>query len=332
MEESSSRAPRKAWLNGVLFVLTLLSTFIMGVIWSGGYVQAEVLAQNPALKLDIGAYRTPRVLALGLLYSAVLMVILTGHELGHYLTCRRHGIAATLPYFIPGPTLFGTFGAFIRIKSPVHSKRQWFDIGAAGPLAGFILTLPALFAGLALSKVVPVGASEGAVALGEPLLLKLGSALFFRHVPPGFDVVLHPVAFAGWAGLFATFINLFPIGQLDGGHIARALIGTKAKIASSAMLGAFIILGIFFFRPWLIWGLIGLLFILVVRLKRPGRLYRLAIRLRHPQVLDEDVPLNRGRIVVGVLIILIFILSFIPDPIKGYSLLGLLKQAGAGVR
>jgi membrane-associated protease RseP (regulator of RpoE activity) len=332
MEESSSRAPRKAWLNGVLFVLTLVSTFSLGVLLSVSYVYPDSPSPAPTQEPGFWSLLDPRVLALGGLYASVLMSILTGHELGHYLTCRRYGIAATLPYFIPGPTLFGTFGAFIRIKSAVSLKRQWFDIGAAGPLAGFILALPALGFGLAFSKVVPAAASEGALELGEPLLLKLGTALLIGHVPAGSTILLHPVAFAGWAGLLVTFINLFPLGQLDGGHVAYALFGEKKKYVSAAALCAFIALGVFFSYHWLIWGGIGLLFILVVRLKRPGRLYRLAIRLRHPQVLDEDVPLNRGRIIVGVLIILIFILSFIPDPIKGYSLLGLLKQAGAGVR
>lgn len=332
MEEPRSRTPRKAWLNGLLFALTLLSTFIMGLLLSLSFVHPESPAPAPAPEIGLGSFLEPRVMALAGLYAAVLMIILTGHELGHYLTCRRYGIAATLPYFIPGPSLIGTFGAFIRIKSTVGLKRQWFDIGAAGPLAGFLLTLPALGAGLAFSKVVPAAAGEGALELGEPLLLKLGTALFIGPVPAGTSIVLHPVAFAGWAGLLVTFINLFPMGQLDGGHVAYALFGEKKKYVSAAALFAFIALGVFFYFGWLIWGVIGLLFILVVRLKRPERLYRLASRMRHPPVLDEDVPLNRGRVIVGVLIILIFILSFIPDPIKGASLLGLFKQTGLGVR
>ncbi len=281
---------------------------------------------------DLKAFLDPRVLVLGLLYSGVLMMILTGHELGHYLTCRRHGLAATLPYFLPAPNLFGTFGAFIKIKSPIHWKRQLFDVGAAGPLAGFILSLPALAIGLAFSKVVPGALSGGTLELGEPLLLKLGSALRFGRLPAGSDVFLHPVAFAGWVGLLVTSINLLPVGQLDGGHVAYALVGRRRKLVSSLTLGALILLGVFFFVGWLLWGFLGLLFVLVVRLKRPTRLYQLAIRLRHPQVLDEDVSLDRGRMVVGVLVIVIFVLSFIPDPVKGMSLLGLLKQAGLGVR
>ena len=311
---------KKSWLNGVLFALTLASMFAIGVLLSLSFVYP--VSPGP---VGLESFLEPRIVLMAGLYAAVLMIILIGHELGHYLTCRHYGIDATLPYFIPGPTLIGTFGAFIRIKSPVNLKRQWFDIGAAGPLAGFTLAAPALFVGLALSKLAPVGASEGAVILGEPLLLKLGSALFFRHVPPGSGVVLHPVAFAGWAGLLVTFINLFPLGQLDGGHVAYALFGRKKKYVSSMAICGFIMMGIFFSYSWLLWGLLGLLFVLVVRLKRPGRLYRLAGRLRHPQTFDEDLPLGKGRTLVGALVIIVFILSFIPDPIKGSSLLALLK-------
>jgi len=316
---------KKTWLNGALFALTVASTFIVGLGLGFTYIYPGVPGLPPAPGPGIGAFLEPRVLALGLLYAGVLMVILTGHELGHYLTCRRNGLAVTLPYFIPAPNLFGTFGAFIKIKSPVDRKRQLFDVGAAGPLAGFVLTLPALFIGLLHSKVVPFGAGEGTLSLGEPLLLKLASALVLKPVPDGSDILLHPVAFAGWVGLLVTSLNLLPLGQLDGGHVAYALFGGKKRFLSSIVLGALILLGVFFFAGWLIWGGLGLVFALVVRLKRPEALYRMAIRLRHPPIQDEDVPLSRGRVIVGILVILIFVLSFIPDPVKGSSLLALLK-------
>jgi membrane-associated protease RseP (regulator of RpoE activity) len=270
------------------------------------------------------------------------MTILTAHELGHYLTCRRYGLAATLPFFIPAPnlpyfvptpnlayfvrspSLFGTFGAFIKIK-PINWKRQLFDVGAAGPIAGFILSVPALAIGLSFSKIVPGGLSKGTLTLGEPLLLKIGSALILGPLPDGSDIFLHPAAFAGWVGLLVTSLNLLPIGQLDGGHVAYALLGKKRKLASSIALAALVVLGLFFFSGWLIWGIIGLAFALVVRLKRPVGLYRLAIRLVHPPIQDETAPLGRGRAILGLILILIFILSFIPDPVKGMSLLGLFK-------
>jgi membrane-associated protease RseP (regulator of RpoE activity) len=320
-----SAARKKAWLNVTLFLLTLASTFYVGLGLSLSYLHPEIMGDSSAAVPGPGAVREPGVIILALLYSGVLMAILTAHELGHYLTCRRYGLAATLPYFIPAPNLMGTFGAFIRIKSPINWRRQLFDIGAAGPLAGFVLTLPALAVGLAYSKVVPVSPGEGVLSLGEPLLLTVGRAIFFGRTPAGADIVLHPVAFAGWVGLLVASINLLPVGQLDGGHIAYALVGRGRRLVSSVTLAALLVLGVFFSVIWLIWGGIGLLFILAVRLKRPERLYRLASRLRHPPIVDEDSPLGLGRVILGLLIILIFIASFIPDPIKGYSLLALLK-------
>jgi membrane-associated protease RseP (regulator of RpoE activity) len=324
---------RSAWLNAGLFVLTVLSTIGVGLSLSLPYVFADVLRRPGVAELgwDVKAFLDPRVIALALLYSGVLMAILTAHELGHYLMCRRYGLAATLPFFIPAPNLFGTFGAFIKIKSPISWKRQLFDVGVAGPLAGALLAFPALLVGLAFSKIV-IGQAPDTMSLGEPLLLKLGGLVFLRRLPEGANVILHPVAFAGWVGLLVTSINLFPVGQLDGGHIAYALVGRKRKLVSSLALSAFLVLGVFFFAGWLIWGIPGLLFGLVLRLKRPAYLYRLASRLRHPPVLDEDIPLDRRRVVLAAVIIIIFVLSFIPDPIKGTSLVTLLKSAGAGVK
>ncbi len=332
MDEAGSRPGRKVWLNGVLFVLTVASTFVVGLGLSQAYVHPDSPVLSPDSGFGLASFLEPQILLLAGLYAAVLMAILTAHELGHYLTCRRYGLAATLPYFLPFPNLFGTLGAFIKIKSPISLKRQLFDVGAAGPLAGFCLALPALAAGLAFSKVSTAAAGEGTLALGEPLLLKLASAVFFRGLPAGADIVLHPVAFAGWVGLLVTSINLFPLGQLDGGHVAYAMFGRAKRYLASVSLAAFLLLGVFSFAGWLIWGGLGLLFAGIVRLKRPRRLYWAALRLKHPQVYDEDVPLDRKRMVVGLVVILIFVLSFIPDPVKGYSLLGLLKQAATGVK
>jgi len=328
MEERPGRGPRKPWLNGILFVLTFASTFFVGLSLSLPYVFTDAFRGGPGLvevDWDVKAFLDPRVLALSLLYAGVLMTILTAHELGHYLTCRRYGLAATLPFFIPAPNLFGTLGAFIKIKSPINWKRQLFDVGAAGPLAGFILSVPALAIGLGFSKVVPGALNQGTLTLGEPLLLKIGSALILGPLPASSDIFLHPAAFAGWVGMLVTSLNLLPIGQLDGGHVAYALLGKKRKLASSIALAALVVLGVFFFSGWLIWGIIGFAFILIIRLKRPARLCRLATRLVHPPIQDERAPLGRGRAILGFVLILIFILTFIPDPVKGMSLLGLLK-------
>ena len=343
MELRARRSRHEVRLNAALFGLTVLSTFGVGLELGFGYLH-PASPNAPPVPQPPAAYFEPRVLVLGVLYAAVLMTILTAHELGHYLTCRRYGLAATLPFFFPAPnlpffiptpggvpslSLFGTFGAFIRIKSPIAWKRQLFDIGAAGPLAGAALAFPALLVGLGFSRVVAIQ-EPGAVSLGEPLLLKLGSLLFFGRHAGG--VVLHPVAFAGWVGLLVTALNLFPLGQLDGGHIAYALVGRRRKLVSRLALSAFLVLGVFFSIAWLVWGTLGLLYGVILRVKRPAGLYRLAVRWQHPPVFDEDSPLDRRRVVLAIILAVVFVLSFIPDPIQGTSLVALLKRAPAGVK
>jgi len=297
----TAAAPRKIWLNALLFGLTLVSTFAVGLFWGVNYVFAGAEGET----VGASAFLDPEVVALAVLYAAVLMIILLGHELGHYLTCRRYRIQATLPYFIPAPTLVGTLGAVIRIKSPITRKHQLFDIGAAGPVTGFLLALPAVFVGLSFSKVVH-GPGDGSLLLGEPLLFRLADLVFFRGLPADSGVALHPAAFAGWVGLLVTAFNLFPLGQLDGGHIAYALAGRKSRLVSKALLAAFVVMSVFFWAGWLVWA------VLVV-----------VLGLKHPHVLDEDAPLSRGRKIVFVLVVLIFILAFVPDPIKGYGLISL---------
>jgi len=301
-------AKPRTWLNGLLFVLTLGSVFAVGLGWSASYRYAELFGADPSLELSRAQMRDPGVLALAALYAVVLMVILTGHELGHYLTCRRYGISATLPFFIPAPTLVGTMGAFIRIQSPINRKRQLFDVGFAGPLTGFLLALPALAVGLALSKAVPALPRESTIIFGDPLVLKVFGALFGKSVPPGYDLILHPVAFAGWVGMLVTALNLFPIGQLDGGHISYALLGPKAKSLGRLFLAAFVVMGIFFWAGWLLWAAIILF-----------------IGARHPRTWDEGAPLGRARTILALVAAAIFILTFIPDPVRGYNALEIIK-------
>jgi membrane-associated protease RseP (regulator of RpoE activity) len=231
--------------------------------------------------------------------------------MGHYFTCRFYRIEATLPFFIPAPTLIGTLGAFIKIKSPITRRKQLFDIGVAGPLTGFLLSLPALIYGLSLSKVVPAVPREDTMVFGEPLLLKLVAGLMFRGVPAQSDLFLHPVAFAGWVGILVTAFNLFPVGQLDGGHISFALLGEKSKRLAQMLLVVFVLMGIFFWIGWIVWTLVIVL-----------------LGLRHPRVIDDRERLSPSRRFIGAVILLIFLLSFIPAPIKGYSLLELLRQWG----
>ena len=309
MEEIRSK--KRTWLNVLLFALTVVSTFFVGISWSLSYIYGDAINQDFPFNFKAAFLKDPSVISLSVVYAVVLLVILMGHELGHYLTCRHYRIDATLPFFIPAPTLIGTLGAFIKIKSPITRKQQLFDIGVAGPLTGFILALPALVVGMALSKVVPALPRSESLVFGEPLLLRFITALIFKHIPAGHDILLHPVAFAGWVGVLVTAFNLFPMGQLDGGHIGFALIGRKALVLARVFLVVFVIMGVFFWVGWFVWALLILL-----------------LGLKHPRVLDEDVPLSRGRKAVGALIVVIFILSFIPDPIKGLNLFGLLKQLG----
>lgn len=303
------RQPR-VWLNVLLFGLTLVSTFFVGLTWSLSYLHADLLAGGP-LELPPRAFLEPPVLLLSLAYTAALMIILVGHEMGHYLTCRRYGLAATLPYFIPAPTLIGTLGAFIKIRSPIRHKSHLFDIGANGPLVGFALALPALFAGLAFSKVVPALPTEGAIVFGEPLVFDLLENLFFTGAGGGTDIVLHPIAFAGWVGILVTSLNLLPLGQLDGGHIAYALIGPRTRHLSRALVGVFVVMGVVFWVGWFLWAAV-----------------MIVLGLKHPHLIDEDTPLSPQRRALSLVVLLIFILSFIPDPVRGFDLPSLLRSLG----
>jgi Zn-dependent protease len=305
---------KKVWVNILLFILTVLSTFFVGLAWGANYVFADKLpagtGPDPAVSLF-----NPKVLWLGAVYSLVLMLILAGHELGHFLACRRYGIDASLPYFIPFPSLIGTSGAFIKIRSPIMSKRHLFDIGIAGPLVSFALSIPAVLGGLALSRAVSGLPGEEAILFGEPLILKAAAGLFFKHLSQGVDIILHPVAFAGWVGLLVSSFNLFPVGQLDGGHIAYAVLGSRSRKLHLVVVPALIMMGVFLWLGWLVWALVIIIF-----------------GLKHPRVLDEDASLGRGRQLLGALAVLIFILSFIPAPVKGYDLFSLLLQLGMGVK
>jgi len=307
--QSGDLSWRRSWLNFILFMATVLSTFFVGLSWSIAYRYADAFAQNSRFVPDPAAVADPSIIWLSMVYAGVLLTILLGHELGHFLTCRYYRIDATLPYFIPAPTLIGTLGAFIKIRSPITSKKPLFDIGIAGPLTGFFLALPALVYGLAHSKVVPPLPREGSLIFGEPLILKLLGSVFFRGIPEGMDIVPHPVAFAGWVGVLVTALNLFPIGQLDGGHVLYALIGARAKKLVPLFLGIFVFLGIFFWVGWFVWALL---------------VYFLG--LKHPRLYDEESPLSPGRKILGMAVLVIFILSFIPDPIKGYDLIHIVRQ------
>ena len=286
---------RAVAIPGALFLLTLVFTIIIGVQYHISYYNVV---------LPLGAdfwgflWRHPASWLWGLSYSLPLLGILLVHELGHFFACRSHGIEASLPHFIPAPTLIGTFGAFIKIRSPFSSKRALFDVGLAGPLAGFLAALPIVAVGISLSQVVEPGAQGGGLTLGEPLAFTLLGRLLLGELPAQRDLLVHPMAFAGWFGLLATAFNLFPIGQLDGGHILYAVLGKKkAFYAGIAAIAALVLLGIFFWQGWLLWALIATL-----------------IGLRHPPIFEAE-RLDAKRKLLAAAALLIFILSFTPAPL-----------------
>ena len=269
------------------------------------------LAQNfrqnrPAFDLerDLNAvaqlWMNPRLLVDGLPFSVTLLAILLAHEFGHYLTCLRYRVDASLPYFLPAPTFIGTLGAFIRIRSPIYSKRVLFDVGIAGPIAGFVLLIPALGIGLAFSKIVPGIAYRGDLVFGTPALIWILEQVIFPGVSSA-DIYLHPVARAAWVGVFATALNLLPIGQLDGGHILYAFFGERHKLLSRLFLAILVPIGFFFWYGWLLWA--GLLFF---------------FGMRHPAIYDS-AGMGSGRRRLGWLALLIFLLSFTLAPVQTSS-------------
>jgi len=257
---------RRSWIHIFLFFLTFASTWFAG----------------------------------GFSYSIAIMLILLGHELGHYFMSRRHGIRATLPYFLPFPfSPFGTFGAVIRMESVTPSRKALFDTGVAGPLTSLILSIPAIVIGLKLSVIGPPSQFKTAtLRLADPLLFSIIERVVIGVIPETYDILIHPIGYAGWVGLFVTALNLLPIGQLDGGHIAYALFGRKSRMIYfvAIILMAFITV---FYNPG--WILLLILFIL--------------FGLRHPAPLDDLTPLDRKRKLLGAIAFLAFFLSFTPAPL-----------------
>ncbi|HXX79935.1 MAG TPA: site-2 protease family protein [Thermodesulfovibrionales bacterium] len=271
------------FLHLALFALTFLSTLIAGAFFQKG----------------VNIFNEPLRILEGLPFSLTLMAILLSHELSHYFASKKHHTKATLPYFIPAPSLIGTFGAFIKMKSPIVTRKALIDIGAAGPIAGFFLSVIAVIVGLRYSSVVHVAEAESILSLGDSLLFSLLSRLVMGVPPPSHEVLLHPVAFAGWIGLFVTSLNLIPIGQLDGGHIAYAFLGERHKFISVILVGTLLLLGFLSWEGWAFWGAV-----------------MIVLGLKHPPVIQWEVPLDRTRKIIGGLALIIFILTFIPSPFR----------------
>ena len=294
----------RVWLHALLLLLTIATTTI-----AGANHYAAFLSDFRMEELPISAWS---LIAHGLWYSSTILAILGCHELGHYLACRYYDVDASLPFFLPVPVLMtGTLGAFIRIREPIPQKRMLFDIGIAGPIAGFLVAVPTLFIGIAMSHVVrlPDPLPPMTFELGEPLLYKFASWAFWGVQPDGYTLNMHPMAFAAWFGLLATALNLFPIGQLDGGHISYAVLGPRSTYVTFLMIGVAIALAAFFSTSWIVWT--GLT---VVMLFMFGP--------RHPRVSDEHVPLDRTRHLLAVLAVVMFVLCFTPAPIQSLDFIG----------
>jgi len=287
------------WLHILLLLATLVTTSVMGAGFIESFRHNRPVDIIVALNGYADLIRNPAVIVEGLPFSLPLIVILLSHELGHYLTCMYYGIDASAPYFIPFPAPIGTFGAFIRIRAPIYSRRKLFDVAIAGPLAGFTALLPVLITGVALSKVSPGIANEGDLVFGVPPLLGLVERFIFPGVPSA-DIYLHPLARAAWVGILATALNLLPIGQLDGGHILYAFIGERSRSLSRILVMLLIPLGLLYSWTWLFWAAFLFFF-----------------GMRHPPIYDPE-PLGSTRIKLGWLALAILILCFTVDPVRHF--------------
>jgi len=272
------------FVNAILLGVTALTTTVAGVYWEG---------------LDPFAH--PLLLVRGLPFAATLISILLVHETGHYVMCVRHRISASLPYFIPAPPQIfplGTFGAFIRIRSRFPDRRALFDVGAAGPWAGFVVALIATIVGLARSTVLPAAPQAHALELGDSLLTAALTRLVLNADPA--TVLLHPVAFAGWFGLFVTSINLLPVGQLDGGHVLYAAAGRMTRLVPALLIAFLLWLGFKGWPGWIVWAVI------ITVLHSIG----------HPRTQDDWRPLGPGRLLATGATLVVFILTFVAEPFR----------------
>jgi len=287
-------------LAGVLFFLTLCTCLVAGTQFAVAYAHNEAVSIDELLRAFTLFYKNPAGLLVGLPFAATLLGILLAHELGHFFACRYHRLHASYPFFIPFPNLAGTFGAFILIRSPMRTNRALFDVGASGPIVGFVFAIPALVYGVLHARVVPGLANPAHAELiyGTPLLLHLLESLFHPRISPD-ALLLPPIGRAAWVALFVTSLNLVPAAQLDGGHILRSLNVRAHRVLSLALPVGLIALGLLhFWEGWYIWGVL----LLLMRF------------LRIPPVYDP-APLDAKRRMVALLALIVFILCFMPSPI-----------------
>ncbi|MGQ9630987.1 MAG: site-2 protease family protein [bacterium] len=288
--KSATRIQNRPYIHLLLLIVTFATT-----TWAGYYQSVSLVEMGFMKNIWVGAFS----------FSLGLMLILGSHEMGHKLMATRNGVDATYPYFIPMPPFIfplGTMGAVIRIKSPTPDRNSAIELGVSGPLAGVIVSIPVLLIGLRLSYPVDTStlAKGGAfITFGEPLLYKLVEGLF--RIPRGHDLLIHPLGFAGWVGLFVTSLNLIPVGQLDGGHIARAILGGRYyRWASFAVIGILAALGAFYWYGWFVWAAIGTFMTIA----------------GHPGSLNELKPIERRSWALAGVALLILVLCIMPKPIS----------------
>ena len=259
------RPKPRIWLHVLLFLLTVVSTTLVG----------------------------------GFAYSACLLMILGAHEFGHFFAARYYHVDATLPYFIPFPSIFGTLGAVIRMSPLIPNRRALFDIAAAGPLAGLLVAIPVSFVGIAISERAVPDPEQSLITLGDPLLFQVMEWIFFGARAEGMDLMLHPVGFAGWVGLFVTALNLLPVGQLDGGHISYALFGRRAKLfaglAFAALLALTLTKGYHYMLILILLWFMG---------------------LKHGPTVNDAYEIGPRRRSLGILLVIVFITCFSPVPVE----------------
>jgi membrane-associated protease RseP (regulator of RpoE activity) len=309
----------REWVkHSTLFLLTFITTTFAGMViatpavdvpepttsgFLGYLLYIPEYYRRIVANLLWQAMATPALLKSGLTFSTALLIILTAHEMGHYLACRYYGVRATLPFFIPAPPLFlaGTFGAFIKMKSPIPSRRALFDIGLAGPLAGFVALLPVSLAGLLTLQTGPPLSGSGVIVFNDPLLFQVIAKLTETNL---LDALPNPFYMAAWIGLLVTSLNLMPVGQLDGGHGTFAVFGQRAH----KMIGRIV------FVTVAVTSVLGFIW----HGSPSGFLYTVLLavmlKVRHPAP-EEMEPLGRGRVIIGIITLVVFALSFVPFPI-----------------
>ena len=294
-------------LHLILFLATVLTTLVAGAGWRFdsfvGEVAASLMQASGSTPLvEIGK----ALIAQGGLFSLAILLILGTHESGHYLMARRYGMLVTPPFFLPAPIPpIGTFGAVIKMRSPMMHRRALLDIGLAGPLTGFVVAMPFLIYGLfhARFEVIRVWEPSGGLYFGNSLLTWGLGRLILGPTPPGYflDWLSHPFAWAGWIGMLVTALNLIPIGQLDGSHVVYALFGPRQRYIAYFLFGVLIGLAVEGWQGWVVWCLIIILL----------------MRVAHPPVVIENVPLGLGRRVLGWVALVLFVLLFLPVPVHG---------------